>query len=55
MIEAPAAQDPRRALFTEETVSYVPAAVAGMTPLLSSAGDGAEPGVLRPLEAVIYH
>ena len=40
--------------FTNETVSYDPAAVSGLRPLLSSCGS-AEAGILKPLEAVIWH
>ena len=40
--------------FTNETVSYDPASVAGLNPLLSSCGS-AEAGVLQPLETVIWH
>ncbi len=40
--------------FTNETVSYDPAFVAGLNPLLSSCGS-AEAGVLQPLEAVIWN
>ena len=40
--------------FTNETVAYDPAATDGLRPLLSTCG-AAEPGVLRPLEAAIWH
>ena len=40
--------------FSNDTVPYDPSVIEGLTPVLSSLGEGTEPGTLRPLEAVIY-
>ena len=40
--------------FSNEPADYDPALTEGLSPLFSTCGEGAEPGVLRPLEAVIY-
>ena len=40
--------------FTDETAAYDASAVEGMTLLFTTCGETAEPGILRPLEAVIW-
>jgi alpha-glucosidase len=39
--------------FSDEAVTYAASLVAGLSPLVGSKGD-ADPGILRPLEAVIF-
>jgi hypothetical protein len=39
--------------FSDEAVTYAASLVAGLSPLAGSKGD-ADPGILRPLEAVIF-